>query len=124
VRSIQVMIAIRSWSRLVQRRRSRTLRCSSAKNDSIAAFVGGGADPAMEPDHAVTQQRLVELPGSELTASVRMNNASGDVTAAGDRDLQRGNNEPRLHPAIECIADDPVGGHVFDHARIQLASSV
>lgn len=43
VRSIQVNIAMRGWSQVVQVRLSRTFFCSRAKNDSMAAL------PPLEP---------------------------------------------------------------------------
>lgn len=47
-RSIQVMVAIRSSSRLVDRRRFRTFFCSSERNDSIAPL--SAAEPTLPID--------------------------------------------------------------------------
>ena len=50
-----------------------------------------------------------------------MTDAAGDVTAAGDGHLDRGDHEPGLHAAVEGPADDPVAKDVFDRAAVELA---
>ena len=62
----------------------------------------------------------VDLPGAKLTAAVRMQDAAGDVTSAGDGHLDRGNDEAGLHAFIDVPADDPVREHVLDRAHVQL----
>ena len=51
-----------------------------------------------------------------------MKGASGDVAAAsGDSHLDRSDDEPGLHAAVDGPADDPVRVHVLDGAEVDLA---
>ena len=51
-----------------------------------------------------------------------MKDAAGYVAAAaGDGQLDRGDDEPGLHSRVDRVADDPVGEQVLDGAAVELA---
>jgi hypothetical protein len=56
-------------------------------------------------DHALVGRRPVDLPGAKLTAPIGVQDAAGDVTAAGDSHLDRCDDEAGLHPRV----DGPAG---------------
>ena len=62
----------------------------------------------IEPTMPVAGQGPVDLPGAKLAAPVRVQDAAGHVTAAGDGHLDGGDDEPGLHPLVDGPADDPV----------------
>jgi len=63
VRSIQVTMALRSSSRLCQLRRSRTLRGSSAKNDSSTVLSAATSD-RVDPERRPGNDRSTHLRGT------------------------------------------------------------
>ena len=60
------------------------------------------------------------LSASKLASSVGMQDASGDVTAAGNSVAQCVDCDAGLHPGIDRIADDAVREHVLDHEHANL----
>ena len=60
--------------------------------------VAGRADLAHRPDHVVAGERSVEFPGTKLRSAIRMQDAPGDVTAAGNGVVERRHGDAGLHP--------------------------
>jgi hypothetical protein len=58
---------------------------------------------------------------SGLAAPVGVKDATGNVTAAGDSHLERGDHQAGFHAAVDGPADDPVRVRVFDSAAVELA---
>ena len=58
--------------------------------------------------HLMAGQATLNLPGTKLTAPVRMQDAAGDVTSAGAGHLDRDHDEQGLHPLVDGPPDDPV----------------
>jgi hypothetical protein len=84
--------------------------------------VAGGTDLAHGADHAMPGECPVHLPGAELAAPVRMQDAAGDVAAsAGDGHLDGRDHEPGLHALVDGPPDDPVREHVLDGTDADLA---
>ena len=50
---------------------------------------------------------------SKLTTPVRVNNASTDIAAPGDRVIEGVNSEAGFHSVGDGVSDDAPGGHVF-----------
>src|SRR6185437_5202219 len=68
--------------------------------------------------HDTVLRRPVE---SALGPSVRVHDAASHLAAPGNRVVQGGGRQPRFHPRVHAVADDPVGEHVFDRTDVQLA---
>jgi hypothetical protein len=85
------------------------------------AALSPGADTAHGADHLVTAQGENEFPASKLTAPVAVNHTAGDITAPGQCVGQRLGGQPRIHPGVDAVADDPVGAHFLDRAQVELA---
>lgn len=83
--------------------------------------IAGSADLAHRPDEVVTVQRVDELPGPELGAAVRMNDATGGVATPGNSVVQGVHREASLHSVADRVAHDAAGEHVFDGAEVELA---
>jgi hypothetical protein len=62
----------------------------------------------------------VHLPRAELRLAVRMQDAAGDINAAGDGHLDR-NAVAGLHAFVDEPADDPVEEHILDRPHVRLA---
>ena len=58
---------------------------------------------------------------SALAAPVGVQDAAGDLTAAGHGVSDGVDGEFRGHPVRDRVPDDPVGEHVFDRAAVELA---
>jgi hypothetical protein len=80
----------------------------------------GGADLAHRSGHAVAGQRPVQFPGTKLRSPVGVKDAASDLTAAGDRGLDSGDDNRRAHPLGDRMADDPVREAVLDGAEVKL----
>ena len=52
---------------------------------------------------------------------VRVNDAAGHLTAAGDGVVQHRYRKPGVHPVADGVAHDPVVVHVLDRAEVELA---
>src|SRR3954469_821638 len=114
------MIASRSSSRVVQRCRSSTFFCSSAKKDSIAALSPQAPTRPIDPISPLflsVRTKALErnwLPRSEWT-----------TVATGSRRVmafaQGRHRQGSLHAGVDGVADDPAGVDVFDCAEIELA---
>jgi hypothetical protein len=64
--------------------------------------VGGGSNLTHRADQYMAAQCGQELPGTELPASVRVDDAAGHLAASGDGHGERVERDPGLHPvAIE-----------------------
>ena len=83
--------------------------------------VACGADAAHGSDHGMSDQCADVLPASKLRSPVGMQHAAGDVATPGDRVAQGVHGDAGLHPRVDRIADDPVGEHVLDRAKVKLA---
>src|SRR5690606_6959781 len=81
--------------------------------------VRGGADLAHRADHPVAGQGPGDLAGTELAAPIGVKDAAVDLTAAGDGDGDRGDDEAGLHPFVDGPPDDPVRPQVLDGAEVQ-----
>jgi hypothetical protein len=121
VRSIQLTIAMRSCSRVSQRRRSKTFFCSRLKNDSMAALSPAAPTPAHGADHVVVAQGVNEFPAPKLAAAVTMNHAAGDIATARHRTTEGLGGQSGLHPRVDGVADDAVREQVFDRTDVELA---
>jgi len=62
-----------------------------------------------------------ELSATKLRPSVRVEDTAGHLAATGNRVVQGGGRQPRFHPRIHAVADDPIGECVLDRTDVQLA---
>ena len=87
-------IAIRSCSRVSQRRRSRTFFCSRLKKLSMAALSPAAPTRPIDPTMLVAAQGVHEFPATKLRSTVGVQNAAGHLTAAGHRTAECGGGQP------------------------------
>lgn len=121
VRSIQVTIAMRSSSRMVPTRRSRTFFCSRLKKDSMAALSPAAPTLPRRSGHPVPFERPDELPWSKLRSAIGAQDAAVDVFAPGRGVVQGSHGRTGLHPRVDGVAHDPVAEDIPDRAEVQLA---
>ena len=62
-----------------------------------------------------------DLPASKLTASIRVDDAAGDVAAASDGILNGLDDDSGLHPVQDRVAHDLAGADVLDRTKVELA---
>ena len=113
-------MAIRSWQRVAHRWVFNTLRCKSAKNDSMAGVVSGGADVAHRSDHPKPGQGSMDFPSSKLAAPVGVKYAAGHVASSCGGHLECCDHDPGFHSFIDGPSDDPVRPEVLDGANVEL----
>lgn len=83
--------------------------------------IAGSPDTAHGADDAVTTQGDNEFSAAKLTSPVAVKHAAGDLRAAGHRVGQGLSGEPRRHPGVHRVADDPFGVHILDRTQVELA---